>query len=267
MPTLVTEWCEIFGTEIYTVLGHISLIWSPLAAVNRALQCRSINFTNELRLCSKHLFHVQMIKTKIWGQAVISFCLNSVTPDLSLTTCDCMLMKKSLSLPYCQQSCPPSPPPHHTSCCHCNLHITSTSQQCVNEERDPKLWFKIFLIYKKYFNFGFLVHESPETAPLIIQCSSLLSVSKWKVQSSGLCLLSTTQRKGYFNAPKAVKIKPWSYRCLCSRQKEQGHEWPKPRAKSNSFPQRCPVGGNNNNNKKRVQGEPKLQLKRVQSLR
>lgn len=139
--------------------------------------------------------------------------------------------------------------PHHTSCCHCNLHITSTSQQCVNEEHDPKLWFKIFLIYKKYFNFGFLVHESPETAPLI-QCSSLLSVSKWKVQSSGLCLLSTTQRKGYFNAPKAVKIKPWSYRCLCSRQKEQGHEWPEPRAKSNSFPQRCPVGGNNNNKKK-----------------
>lgn len=113
--------------------------------------------------------------------------------------------------------------PHHTSCCHCNLHITSTSQQRVNEERDPKHWFKIFLIYKKYFNFGFLVHESPETAPLIIiQCSSLLSVSKWKVQSSGLCLLSTTQRKGYFNAPKAVEIKPWSYKCLCSRQKEQG---------------------------------------------
>lgn len=70
------------------------------------------------------------------------------------------------------------------------------------------------------------------------------------MQSSGLCLLSTTQRKGYFNAPKAVKIKPWSYRCLCSRQKEQGHEWPEPRAKSNSFPQRCPVGGNNNNKKK-----------------
>lgn len=108
MPILVTEWCEIFGTEIYTVLGHISLIWSPLAAVNRAPQCRSINFTNEFRLSSKHLFHVQMIKTKIWGQAVISFCLNSVTPDLSLTpTCDCILMKKSLSLTYCQQSCPP----------------------------------------------------------------------------------------------------------------------------------------------------------------
>lgn len=151
MPILVTEWCEIFGTEIYTVLGHISLIWSPLAAVNRAPQCRSINFTNELWLSSKHLFHVQMIKTKIWGQAVISFCLNSVTPDLSLTpTCDCILMKKSLSLTYCQQSCPPFflPTTHPAACCHRNLHITSTSQQCVNEERDPKLWFKIFLIYK-----------------------------------------------------------------------------------------------------------------------
>lgn len=255
MPTLVTEWCEIFGTEIYTVLGHISPIWSPLAAVNRAPQCRSINFTNEFRLCSKHLFHVQMIKTKIWAQAVISFCLNSVTPDLSLTpTCDCILMKKSLSLPYCQQSCPPFFP-HHTSCCHCNLHITSTSQQCVNEERDPKHWFKIFLIYKKYFNFGFLVHESPETAPLIIQCSSLLSVSKWKVQSSGLCPLSTTQRKGYLMLQKQSRSNFDPTDVCVQDRKSRGHEWPEPRAKLNSFPQRCPVGGNNNN-KKRVQGEP-----------
>lgn len=72
MPTLNTEQHEILRKEIYTVPGNTCPVWLLLAAVNTAPQCRSINFTNELQLCSKHSLYVQMIQAETWAEAFLT---------------------------------------------------------------------------------------------------------------------------------------------------------------------------------------------------